>query len=75
MKRFTEKNVFICQNINTKEVFVFKGAYKMAEFIGINPQTIYNNAKKTFTKKIYNGFVFCKGIFNPLEYKNRGNDL
>lgn len=37
---------FVAYNEGTNEVFYFKGAYKMAVFLGISAKTVYKNAKK-----------------------------
>lgn len=64
--------MYIAVKNDTKEVYSFKGAYKMAQFIGIHHNTIYKNAKSTLSNKIYKGFHIAKSNFNPMGNENRG---
>jgi hypothetical protein len=70
-----KSEIFVAQDTETKRLYTFNGAYKMAEFIGVNARTIYRNAKYTFTEKVYNGYVFAKSRHNEVKYRDRGTKI
>ena len=67
--------IYVAIEVESGKLFTFHGAYKLADFVGVAKNTVYNNAKFGFTEKTYNGYKFGKSTHNPLKYSNRGGNI
>lgn len=67
--------MYIAIEIETNRVYSFKGAYKLAEYVGISKSTVYKYVTNELTSKEYNGFKLVKSVLNPFGNANRGTKL
>lgn len=64
--------MYIAIETSTNKVYSFKGAYKLAEYVGISKSTVYKYVTNTISTKEYNGFKLVKSELNPWGNENRG---